>query len=157
MESAHSLARRLEEVMLDGTWIALTNWQHQLAQVSWEDATRQVGSLNTIGVLAFHIDYYIGGMLPAFDGHPLEIRDKYSFDAPPLSSADSWDQRRETLLTNANIFIQRVKALSEEELEAPFFDPKYGTFRRNIEGVIEHAYYHLGQVSLIRKLIHSSN
>ena len=27
------------------------------------------------------------------------------------------------------------------------------TYLRNIEGVIEHSYYHLGQISLIRKLI----
>jgi hypothetical protein len=37
--------------------------------------------------------------------------------------------------------------------DKPFIDEKYGTFLRNIEGVIEHSYYHLGQISLIRKMI----
>ncbi len=29
----------------------------------------------------------------------------------------------------------------------------YGTYKRNIMAVIEHSYYHFGQISLIRKLI----
>ena len=43
--------------------------------------------------------------------------------------------------------------MSAEKLEDVFFDEKYGTYLRNIEGMIEHCYYHLGQVSLIRKMI----
>jgi hypothetical protein len=38
-------------------------------------------------------------------------------------------------------------------LDQPFVDEKYGSYLRNIEGVIEHSYYHLGQISLIRKMI----
>ena len=34
-----------------------------------------------------------------------------------------------------------------------FVDEKYGTYLRNIDGMIEHAYYHLGQVVLIKKLL----
>jgi hypothetical protein len=37
--------------------------------------------------------------------------------------------------------------------DEPFVDEKYGTLLRNIEGVIEHSYYHLGQIALIRKMI----
>ena len=38
-------------------------------------------------------------------------------------------------------------------LAQTFVYEKYGSYLRNIEGVIEHSYYHLGQVSLIRKMI----
>jgi hypothetical protein len=37
--------------------------------------------------------------------------------------------------------------------DQPFVDEKYGSYQRNIEGVIEHSYYHLGQVSIIRTMI----
>ena len=43
--------------------------------------------------------------------------------------------------------------MPDTKLEEPFVDEKYGTYLRNIEAVIEHSYYHLGQISLIRKLI----
>jgi hypothetical protein len=38
-------------------------------------------------------------------------------------------------------------------LEATFSQKKYGTYYRNLMGVIEHSHYHLGQISLIRKML----
>ncbi|HMQ69795.1 MAG TPA: hypothetical protein PKA90_12460 [Ignavibacteria bacterium] len=43
--------------------------------------------------------------------------------------------------------------MDESILEQTFADKKYGTYLRNTEGFFEHSYYHLGQISLIRKLI----
>jgi len=43
--------------------------------------------------------------------------------------------------------------MSEEKLDSVFIDEMYGSYRRNIEATIEHSYYHLGQVSLIKKMI----
>lgn len=43
--------------------------------------------------------------------------------------------------------------MEDRIFDQPFIDEKYGTVLRNIEGVIEHSYYHLGQISLIRKMI----
>ena len=54
---------------------------------------------------------------------------------------------------NAEKFAAHVERMPDEKLEAVFMDEKYGNYRRNIEGVIEHSYYHLGQISLIRKMI----
>lgn len=51
------------------------------------------------------------------------------------------------------MFANGVEKMDESMLEQPFTDEKYGTYERNIEGVIEHCYYHLGQVSLLRKII----
>ena len=41
--------------------------------------------------------------------------------------------------------------MPEEELNQVFVDEKYGTFHRNINALIEHGYYHLGQIVLIKK------
>lgn len=43
--------------------------------------------------------------------------------------------------------------MSVEKLNLPFVNEKYGTYLRNIDGLIEHSYYHLGQITLIKKLI----
>ena len=51
------------------------------------------------------------------------------------------------------MFANQVEQMEESMLDQPFADEKYGSYLRNIEGVIEHSYYHLGQVSLIRKMI----
>jgi len=153
MENAHQLTNRFREVILNGTWIANTNYQDQLTRVTWKQATTKVGSLNTIAILAFHINYYIAGVLNVFKGGNLDIRDKYSFDMPELTSENDWKTLLENMWQNAEEFAKYVEQMPEEKLNSTFVDPKYGSYRRNIEALIEHSYYHLGQVSLIKKII----
>jgi hypothetical protein len=56
-------------------------------------------------------------------------------------------------LNNAERFITLVRTMDDSKFDQPFIDEKYGTVLRNIEGVIEHCYYHLGQIVLVNKLI----
>lgn len=156
MKRNKTLADRLREVLLDGYWIANTNYKKQIQSVTWEEATQKIGTLNTIAALTFHINYYLAGLLNAFEKGKLEISDKYSFDLPPIQSASEWDQMVTEFLTNAEKFVATVAQMDDTLLDEPFIDEKYGTFLRNIEGVIEHSYYHLGQVSLINKMIQES-
>lgn len=153
MSQSKFMADRLREVFLNGRWIANTNYKDQIESVNWQQATQQVGSLNTIALLTFHINYYVGGLLKVFQGGPLDIRDKYSFDLPPITSEADWKSLMDNFLSNAEAFAQVVETMSDAQLQGPFVDPKYGTCLRNIEGVIEHSYYHLGQISLIKKMI----
>jgi len=48
-----------------------------------------------------------------------------------------------------------IEKMPEEQLNEDFVDEKYGDYLRNIEGMIEHSYYHLGQIALIRKIINA--
>lgn len=153
MENAQQLADRFREVFLNGKWIANTNFKDQLDNLNWQQATQQFGTLNTLAALTFHVDYYIGGIINVFQGGGLDIRDKFSFDMPPITSAADWDKLRRQLWADAETFAGYVEQLSADQLDAPFVDEKYGSYRRNIEAMIEHGYYHLGQVSLIRKLL----
>ena len=153
MENSSQLDHRFREVILNGTWIANTNFKDQLSRINREQASQKIGSLNTIALLTFHINYYIAGILNVFEGGGLDIRDKYSFDAPPVQSEEDWENLKNALFVNAEKFAQNVEQLSEEKLNAPFVDEKYGSYRRNIEGMIEHSYYHLGQVSMLRKMV----
>ena len=153
MERAKELASRVNEVLLNGQWIANTNYRQQLENVTWEQATQKVESLNTIALLTFHINYYLAGIINVFKGGELEIKDKYSFDLPSISSKSDWEKLKNEFLQNSEEFVSCVSELPEEQLDLPFVDEKYGSYLRNIEGVIEHSYYHLGQISLIKKLI----
>lgn len=153
MSTAQQLANRLQEVYLNGTWIANTNWQDQLNQTSYEQATQQVDSLNTIAALTYHITYYLQGVLNVLEGGDLEIKDKYSFDCPTLENEDDWNILRADLTTTAKHFVEAVSQLTQTELNSNFVDPKYGTYARNLEAIIEHSYYHLAQVVILRKII----
>jgi len=151
------LADRLREVYLSGTWIANTNYKKILLDVDKEMALTKVGNLNTIAKLTFHINYYLKGLLQVLDGGALEIQDKFSFDLPTMATEEDWQALVNDLERNAEKFIDRVEAMTEEELLSPFVEEKYGTYLRNLEGVIEHSYYHLGQMVLIKKQINFIN
>jgi DinB superfamily len=153
MKRTEFLATRLREVLLNGKWIADTNFKEQLENINWEQATKKVDNLNTIALLTFHINYYLQGLLQVFNGGPLDIRDKYSFDLPEIKSESDWNKLVNTFLSNAELFANKVEQMDESRLDQPFVDEKYRSYWRNIEAVIEHSYYHLGQVSLIKKMI----
>jgi len=153
MTRTPTIASRLREVFLDGLWIANTNYKHQLENTGLEQAIQKVGSLNTIAALTYHINYYLEGLLQVMNGGPLDISDKYSFDVPAIYCEEDWKQLVARLLGNADAFVTKVRAMPDAQLDEPFVNEKYGTWLRNIEGVIEHSYYHLGQISLIRKMV----
>lgn len=153
MSTVLQLAKRFREVLLDGLWIANTNFKDQLSDVTWEQAVTRVCSLNTIAMLTFHIDYYIAGLIQVFEGGPLEIRDKYSFDLPPVESQEQWESLLNKLLSDAEKFAVLLEQMPDAKMNEVFVDEKYGTYLRNIDGMIEHCYYHLGQITLIKKLV----
>ncbi|MGB5356940.1 MAG: DUF1572 domain-containing protein [Eudoraea sp.] len=157
MENSKQLAQRFKDVIIDGKWIANTNYKDQISGIDWEQATQKIGSLNSIALLTFHINYYIKGVLNVFEGGALEIRDKYSFDLSPITSEESWNNLRDDLFNNTETFFNHLKTMPDKKLEAPFVEEKYGSYRRNIEGMIEHSYYHLGQIVLIKKMLSEKN
>ncbi len=148
-----TIANRLREVFLNGQWIANTNFKEQILSVSWEQATQKIFDLNTIAALTFHINYYLVGLLNAFEKGKLEISDKYSFDIPEIKSEADWKKLVTYFLDNSKKFADKVEQMDDPIFDEPFLDEKYGSYLRNIEGVIEHSYYHLGQISLIKKMI----
>lgn len=146
-------ATRLREVYLNGKWIANTNYQEQILTIEWKDATKKIGELNSIALLLFHICYYLKGIQQVLDGGPLEIKDKYSFTMPEIKSSEDWEKLVKDFLSCAASFADSVEQLNDEIFDNVFVDEKYGNYQRNIEAVIEHSYYHLGQICLINKMI----
>ena len=147
------LAKRFREVILNGTWVANTNYKQQLSGLDWKMATAKISSLNTIAILAQHIHYYISGVKNVFKGGNLEIKDKYSFDFAPIQSQEEWENFLNRFWADSEEFASLVEQMPDEKLKEVFVDEKYGTYQRNIDGMIEHSYYHLGQIVLIKKLV----
>lgn len=152
MTFAAQIASQSKEVQLNGNWIS-TNLKAELTDVTWEEATTKIGSLNTIADLAFHINYYIGGINQVLEGGTLDIRDKYSFDRPPITSQTDWEALQSKIYADAEQFVALVAKLSDKQLNEGFVEEQYGNYFRNLLGMNEHSYYHLGQIVLLKKLI----
>lgn len=151
MKTTQQIASRFREVILNGTWIANTNYKDQLTHLDWEIATKKFHSFNTIAVLSQHIHYYIAGILKVLNGGTLDIKDQFSFDFSNIESQQDWENFLTTFWKDTEEFACLVEQMSDEILETVFVDAKYGTYQRNIDAMIEHAYYHLGQIVLIKK------
>jgi hypothetical protein len=127
--------------------------KESLAGVTWQQATTKINSFNTIASLVYHVNYYVSAMLEVLQGRPLNAHDKYSFDCPPIQSQQDWEKLLSKTWADADTFASLVEQLPENKLAENFSDKKYGTYYRNLNGVIEHIHYHLGQIVLIKKLI----
>ena len=146
------IAKHFRDVHFGGNWTSV-DLKQTLADVTWEQATTKIDSLNTIAALVYHINYYVSAVTKVLQGEPLDAHDKYSFDLPPIQGQEDWEKLLNKLWTEAENFAKLVEQLPESKLGEVFSDEKYGSYYRNIHGIIEHTHYHLGQIVLIKKII----
>jgi len=156
MNLTAQIAKHFREVHFGGNWTS-SNLKDHLADVTWQQATTQVYSINPIATLVYHINYYVSAILKVLRGEPLDAHDKYSFDLPPILSQEDWEKLLDKTWTDAEDFAILVEQLPESKLGENFSDEKYGSYYRNIHGVIEHTHYHLGQIVLIKKILLEAN
>jgi len=155
MTSIEQIAKHFRDVHFGGNWTSV-NLRDTLEDIRCQEATTKVHNLNTIATLVFHINYYVDPVLKVLQGEPLNASDKSSFDVPPITSADDWEKLVTKALTEAELFAVQIEKLDEAKLFDNFTDPKYGNYYRNLLGVIEHTHYHLGQISLIKKILNET-
>jgi uncharacterized damage-inducible protein DinB len=155
MTSTKQLAKHFRDVHFGGNWTSV-NLKDVLTGVTWEQATTKVYSLNTIAVLVFHINYYVEAITRVLQGGQLNAHDKFSFDLSPITTEAAWQALVAKVLTEAAQLALLMEQLDESTLQQDFDDPKYGSYYRNLLGVIEHTHYHLGQISLIKKIVNET-
>ena len=152
MELTKQIALHFKEVHFGANWTSV-NLKDTLADVDWQQATTKVYSFNTIATLVFHTNYYVSAVLKVLQGEPLNAKDAYSFDHPPIHSEEDWQGLLNKTWSDAETFAMLVEQLPETILGETFADEKYGNYYRNLHGIIEHLHYHLGQIVLIKKLL----
>jgi len=152
MNLSIQIAKQLRDVHFGGNW-TFSNLKDNLAGVTWQQATKKVYSFNTIAALVYHINYYVNAVTRVLQGNPINAKDKYSFDHPPIVSEEDWKKLVEKTRIDAENFANLVEQLPDNRLGEDFWENKYGTIYRNITGVIEHIHYHLGQIVLIKKIV----
>ena len=156
MSIARQIAKHFREVWFGGNWTSV-NIKKTVADVTWEQATPKVYDLNTIAALVYHINYYVSAVLKVFHGKTLDAHDKFSFDLPSIASQKDWEKLLNKTFTDAENFAGMVEQMPESKLWENLGDEKYGSYYRNIHGIIEHTHYHLGQMAVIKKILAQSD
>jgi hypothetical protein len=152
MSVAQQIAKHLRDVHFGGNWTT-SNMKDNLAGVTWEQATKQVHSFNTIVTLVYHTHYYVEAIIKVLQGEALNAKDELSFDHPPIASEQDWQNLLDKVWDDANMLASLIEQLPDSKLDENFTDAKYGTYYRNLQGMIEHTHYHLGQIVIIKKML----
>jgi uncharacterized damage-inducible protein DinB len=152
MHLTAQIAKHFRDIHFGGNWTSV-NLKDSLADVSWQQATTQVHSFNTIAKLTYHVNYYVQEVLKVLQGEALTASDKFSFDVPLIQSQADWEKLMKKTWAEAEQFASLIEQLPESKLVEVFTDEKYGNYYRNLHGIIEHTHYHLGQIILIKKIL----
>ena len=156
MSATLHLSKNFRNVYFGGNWTA-SNLKEHLADLTWQEATSQVYSFNTIATLVYHIHYYVRAVTKVLEGGPLIAKDSLSFSHPPIHSEEDWSIFLDNVWEEAEIFAKLIAQLPESQLWENISEEKYGNFFRNLHGIVEHTHYHLGQIVLIKKILLQKN
>jgi hypothetical protein len=148
---SHS-AKHFRDVHFGGNWTA-SGLREVVKDLSWQEATAQVHSFNTIATLLFHVNYFVEALIRVLREEPINASDKLSFAHPPINSQEDLQKMLQKTWDDAETAAQLIEKLPASQFDEVFVDEKYGTYFRNIHGIIEHIHYHLGQIALIKKLV----
>jgi len=152
MTVTSQIAKHFREVHFGGNWTC-SNLKDNLKDITWQQATTRVYSLNTIATLTFHVNYFVAAVIKVLEGDILDSKDELSFSHPPITSQQDWENMVNKALSDAEKFATLLEKLPEHKLWEDFTDKKYGIYYRNLHGIIEHTHYHLGQIAIIKKII----
>lgn len=152
MPTTMQLAKHLREVCFGGNWTEV-NFRDTLADVTWQQATEKVNDFNTIATLLFHTHYYLSRVQRVLEGGTLDATDADAFLHPPIASETDWQKLLEQARADAELFARAVEDFPDSRLDDVFVAEKYGTYHRNLLGVIEHLHYHLGQIVFLKRMV----
>ncbi|QDU39590.1 hypothetical protein Mal4_39360 [Maioricimonas rarisocia] len=149
------LAQHLRQVHFGGNWTGV-DLKSKLEDLPWQQATSRDRSSHSIATLVFHINYYVSAVAKVFEGGPLDAHDRDSFNSPPIRSREAWNALLENTWAEAELLAGLIEQMPENQLWETFVSETYGTYYRNIAGLVEHCHYHLGQIALIRNQIENT-
>jgi len=155
MSITAQIAKHLRDVHFGGNWTSV-NLKDTLTGVSWDQATEKVYTFNTIAVLVTHIHYYVAAVSKVLQGEALNAKDSLSFTHPPINSQEDWETFLSVVWKDAEIFASLIDLLPDSQLEDDFTDKKYGNYYRNLQGIVEHIHYHLGQIVIIKRILQAN-
>jgi hypothetical protein len=152
MTTTTQLAQHVRAVFFGGNWTGV-NFKDCLNGITASQAQTKIEGFNTIATLSFHLQYYLDPVCKVLQGEALVASDKESFAVPHFENNLQWEGFVQEILSKAERFALALEQLDDEKLYAVFEQEKYGTYYRNILGLVEHTHYHLGQIAVLKKMV----
>ena len=151
MHLPSQIAKQLRDLTFGGNW-TWSSLKEQLSDISWELAIKQAYNCHSIAALVYHMNFYLNAVSGLLAGKPLDSKHELSFNVPNIQSQKDWEQLLDITWQDAEVFARLIEEMPESKLWQSVSD-EYGNFYRNIQGVIEHNHYHLGQIVILKKIL----
>jgi hypothetical protein len=154
MKITGHIAKQIRDLHFGGNW-TWSSFREHLTGLTWQQATTEIHSFNSIATLVFHTNYYLNAVSCGLEGKSVDAKHQLSFVHPAIESQDDWESLLTTIFSDAENFAKQIEEMPEKKLWENVSE-KHGNYYRNIQGVIEHNHYHLGQIVQIKKLLAKS-
>lgn len=155
MNLSEAIARHLLEVHYGENWTE--SWiTRVLEDVNRMEAVHPTaGSANTIASLLHHVTFYNRVIQQRLEGIDPVIDAANGFDLPVLGSDEDWERLKADNLQSATALAEQIRKIPDEILQEPILKEVAGSssYYRQLQGVVEHAHYHLGQIVILKNLI----
>jgi uncharacterized damage-inducible protein DinB len=152
MKEAQRIINQFEYLYNGEPWIGV-NILGTLENISAKQAAIKIaGDRNSIWEITNHIISWRLNVLQRVKGKTMVSPDNNYFEPVTDQSAAAWKNTLEQLKISQQEWIDFLKTFSENDFEKIY--PKNGmTYYENIHGIIQHDAYHLGQITLLSKLV----
>lgn len=152
MSIAKELSQHFKNIYFGGNW-TVTHYKAVLEDLTWQEATTKLAGQNSILTLVYHTHYFNAEGIKMLQLALFEAKDELSFQPPEIKSAKAWQNFLEHVYKTAEALANEVGKLNDEQLLKPLAPQfKKSTFY-NLNGILEHLHYHLGQIVILKKLI----
>ncbi|MGX5818981.1 DinB family protein [Chitinophaga lutea] len=150
MTTAVILSESLKHLYQGEPWLDVTFMEH-LQEVDAAQASKRVGQSHNIWELVNHIIFWNQNVVRKLLGeNPEQDGDLPDFYLPENHGENNWQATLQRLEHSMEQTIDAIRNFPEERLYTPVQDTQHNAYYY-IQGVIEHAAYHLGQIVLLRK------
>jgi len=108
-------------------------------------------SSNTISSLVHHLTYWNNIMVLRILGESPQIPKANGFDVKVLTTQKEWEIVKLLNIESAHLLASTILNFDCDDLTKPIL-PGYSSAYKSLNGCIEHIYYHLGQITVIKNL-----
>ena len=152
MKETQRIINQFEYLYNGEPWIGV-NIVDTLANITSEQAANKIGvDRNSIWEITNHIISWRLNVLQRVKGKTMVSPGNNYFEPVTHQSAAAWKNTLKQLKISQQEWIDFLKTFSENDFEKIY--PKNAmTYYENIHGIIQHDAYHLGQITLLSKLI----
>lgn len=146
---AQAVAQHFYDVHYGGNWTDVC-LQDVLKDLSYEQAQTRTGDTNSISLLLYHMMFYNQVVFDGTFGEKKHFEHEESVQSNVQNGSD-WQKLKDDYFALVQKIYQHILNLSDDQLLVTR-PGNHSTNYKNLHGMIEHIHYHLGQISLLRKL-----